>query len=253
MLSTLQVILPAAIIVLAGFIAGKRVLDSAGIKAVSDLVFFLFLPCLLFRSMATAKFDAGDATFLATYFGVTMVWFVAITLFSRQQWNESMTGAIVLGLTGVFSNTVQLGIPIQKLAFGEAGLKLQLSIIALHSLIIITAATVWIEVWRAKRAQTEQGLAKNILHVVKSSVIHPVILPILIGLTWSFSDWPLPTWLDQPLSFLASAAGPIMLVLMGAQLSKMQLVAHLRAAITFTLLKNFLHPLLVLAGCWAVG
>ena len=42
MLATLQVILPAAVIVIAGFVAGKRVLDTAGIKALSDLVFFLF-------------------------------------------------------------------------------------------------------------------------------------------------------------------------------------------------------------------
>ncbi len=253
MLSTLQVILPAAIIVAAGYIAGKRVMDASGIKALSDLVFFLFLPCLLFRSMATAKFDASDAALLATYFGATMVWFFAMALFCRHQWNESMPGAIVLGLTAVFSNTVQLGIPIQKLAYGDAGLKLQLSIIALHSLIIITTATIWLEVWKARQTPGERGLAKNILHVVKTSIIHPVILPIIVGLLWSFANWPLPTWFDQPLGFLASAAGPIMLVLMGAQLSKMQLVAHLRAAITFTVIKNFLHPLLVFAACWAVG
>jgi malonate transporter and related proteins len=252
-LQTLQVILPAAIIVAAGFIAGKRVMDSAGIKALSDLVFFLFLPCLLFRSMATAKFDASDATLIATYFGATLLWFFAVVLFCRRQWKESMPGAIVLGIAAVFSNTVQLGIPIQKLAFGEPGLKLQLSIIAMHSLIIITTATIWLEVWKAKQTPGERDLGKNILHVVKTSIIHPVILPIIAGLIWSFARLPLPQWADQPLGFLASAAGPIMLVLMGAQLSKMELSAHLRAAITFTIIKNFLHPLIVFAACWAMG
>jgi malonate transporter and related proteins len=252
-LTTLQVILPAAIIVIAGFIAGKRVLDSAGIKALSDLVFFLFLPCLLFRAMATSTFDTADVQLIATYFSVTVVWFVAIVLFSKNVWKEAVPGAVVLGVTGVFSNTVQLGVPIQKLAFGDAGLKLQLSIIALHSLIIITMATVWIEVWRAKREMTTESLGKTILHVVKQSVIHPVILPILVGLSWNFAGFTLPQWFDQPLSFLASAAGPIMLVLMGAQLSKMALKENLRAAFAFTLIKNFLHPLLVFAACYAVG
>ena len=37
MLSTVSVILPAAIIVGAGFIVGKRVLDPKGIKALSDI------------------------------------------------------------------------------------------------------------------------------------------------------------------------------------------------------------------------
>jgi malonate transporter and related proteins len=252
-LTTLQVILPAAIIVIAGFIAGKRVMDSAGIKALSDLVFFLFLPCLLFRAMATSKFDLSDFQLLATYFAATMLWFVAIVLFSKNVWKEALPGAVVLGVTGVFSNTVQLGVPIQKLAFGEPGLKLQLSIIAMHSLIIITTATIWIEVWRAKRAMTTESLGKTMLYVVKQSVIHPVILPILVGLTWNFAGLPLPQWLDQPLSFLSNAAGPIMLVLMGAQLAKMELKANVRAAFTFMLIKNFLHPLIVFAACYAVG
>jgi malonate transporter and related proteins len=253
MLTTLQVILPAAIIVIAGYIAGKRVMDSAGIKALSDLVFFLFLPCLLFRAMATSTFDLSDFKLLATYFAATMIWFFAIALFSHNVWKEAIPGAIVLGVTGVFSNTVQLGVPIQKLAFGEPGLKLQLSIIALHSLIIITTATIWIEVWRAKRAMATESLGKTILHVVKQSIIHPVILPILVGLSWNFLNLPLPPWFDQPLSFLSNAAGPIMLVLMGAQLSKMALKENLRAAFTFTLIKNFMHPLIVFAACYAMG
>jgi malonate transporter and related proteins len=253
MLATLQVILPAAIIVAAGYIAGKRVLDSAGIKALSDLVFFLFLPCLLFRAMATSTFDLSDFKLIATYFAATMLWFFIVVLFSKNVWKEAIPGAVVLGVTAVFSNTVQLGVPIQKLAFGEAGLKLQLSIIALHSLIIITTATIWIEVWRAKRAVATESLGKTILYVVKQSVIHPVILPILVGLAWNFFNIPMPQWLDQPLGFLSSAAGPIMLVLMGAQLSKMELKANLKPAFTFMIIKNFMHPLIVFAACYAVG
>jgi malonate transporter and related proteins len=251
-LSTLQVILPAAIIVTAGYIVGKRVLDSAGIKALSDLVFFLFLPCLLFRSMATATFDASDIALVGTYFGATMLWFFSVVLFSRHRKGESIPGSVVLGITAVFSNTVQLGIPIQKLAYGDAGLKLQLSIIALHSLIIITTATIWLEVWKAQQTPGARGFGKNIAHVIKTSVIHPVILPIIGGLIWSFAQLPLPPWADQPLGFLASAAGPVMLVLMGAQLSKMQLSAHIRDAVTFAVFKNLAHPLIVFAACWAL-
>jgi malonate transporter and related proteins len=254
--ATLQVIMPAAIIVAAGYIVGKRVMDAAGIKALSDLVFFLFLPCLLFRAMATSTFRASDAAFIAVYFGATMLWFLCVVMFTRHQWKESMPGAVVLGITAVFSNTVQLGIPIQKLAYGEAGLKLQLSIIAVHALIIITTATIWIEVWKARqtaKSGTEMSIGRTIAHLVKSAVIHPVILPILIGLIWSFTKYPLPRWVDEPLSFLSSAAGPIMLVLMGAQLSKMVLRAHMRAAITFVIVKNIIHPLIVFVVCWAVG
>ncbi len=252
MLSTVSVVLPAAIIVIAGFIAGRRVLDATAIKALSDLCFLLFLPCLLFRSMATARFQGSDFALIAVYFGASLVWFFCVAVYTRHQSLQSTAGAIVIGLGAVFSNTVQLGIPIQKLAFGDAGLKLHLSIIALHSLVLLTTATVWLEVSRARQSSIKHSLGRNIFNVVKTSVLHPVILPILVGLLWAFAELPLPPWADQPLGFLASAAGPLMLVLMGAQLSTMKLAEHLRAAFAITVAKNCIHPLLIFALAWAV-
>ncbi len=251
MLATLSVILPAAIIVIAGYVAGRRVLDAAAVKALSDLVFMLFLPCLLFRSLASAHFDGSDATMLAVYFGVALLWFVAVVLLSKSRPDETTAGAVVLGLGSVFSNSVQLGIPIQKLAYGEAGLKLQLSIITIHSLILLTTATIWLEIARARQSTEARSLSNNVLHVVKTSIIHPVILPILAGLLWSFAQLPLPAWIDQPLGFLASAAGPIMLVLMGAQLSTMKLADHWQRGLALTIAKNLVHPALVFLAAWA--
>ena len=255
MFATVSVILPAAIIVGAGYYAGRRILDAAGIKALSELVFNLFLPCLLFRSMATSSFAGSDLTLLAAYFGASLAWFALVALYYRHRHGQTIDGAVVLGLGAVFSNTVQLGIPIQKLAFGDDGLKLHLSIIALHSLILLTAATIWVEVARARAdgAAKNAGLAKSLFHVIKASVIHPVILPIIIGLAWSFAGWPLPAWADQPLGFLASAAGPMMLVLMGAQLSNMKLSEHWSGALALTIAKNVLHPLLIFAVTWGLG
>ena len=253
MLSTLSVILPAAIIVIAGYVAGRRVLDAAGVKALSDLVFMLFLPCLLFRSLATARFDGSDAAMLGVYFGAALFWFVVVVLFSKNRPDETTAGAVVLGLGAVFSNSVQLGIPIQKLAYGEAGLKLHLSIIAIHSLILLTSATIWLEVARARESTESRSFSSNVLHVVKTSIIHPVILPILAGLLWSFAQLPLPGWIDQPLGFLASAAGPIMLVLMGAQLSTMKLTDHWQRGLALTIAKNLVHPALVFLAAWALG
>lgn len=253
MLAIISVILPAAIIVVAGFIAGKRVLDAAGVKALSDLVYFLFLPCLLFRSMATASFGGSDASLMVAYYSASLLWFFAVALFLKLRKAESTPAAIVVALGSVFSNTVQLGIPIIKLAFGDDGLKMLLSIIAMHTLVLLTVATVWLELSQAHAGEDAPPLRQTIGPVIKSAVLHPVILPIVGGLLWSIAALPLPAWIDQPLGFLASAAGPIMLVLMGAQLSTMRLAEHLRSAFTLTVLKNFAHPAIVALVSWAIG
>ncbi|HOB02387.1 AEC family transporter [Casimicrobium huifangae] len=253
MLAIISVILPAAIIVIAGYVAGKRVLDAAGVKALSDLVYFLFLPCLLFRSMATASFGGSDAKLLATYYGASLLWFFAVALFLKLRKSAATPAAIVFALGAVFSNTVQLGIPIIKLAFGDDGLKMHLSIIAMHTLVLLTVGTIWLELSQAHAGDDAPPLSETIGPVIKSAVLHPVILPIVAGLLWSAAALPLPGWIDQPLGFLASAAGPIMLVLMGAQLSTMRLAEHLRDAFTLSVLKNFAHPAIVALVSWAVG
>ena len=185
MLAIISVILPAAIIVIAGYVAGKRVLDAAGVKALSDLVYFLFLPCLLCRSMATASFGGSDAKLLATYYGASLLWFFAVALFLKLRKSAATPAAIVFALGAVFSNTVQLGIPIIKLAFGDDGLKMHLSIIAMHTLVLLTVGTIWLELSQAHAGDDAPPLSQTIGPVIKSAVLHPVILPIVAGLLWS--------------------------------------------------------------------
>ena len=189
MLAIISVILPAAIIVVAGFIAGKRVLDAAGVKALSDLVYFLFLPCLLFRSMATASFGGSDASLMVAYYSASLLWFFAVALFLKLRKAESTPAAIVVALGSVFSNTVQLGIPIIKLAFGDDGLKMLLSIIAMHTLVLLTVATVWLELSQAHAGEDAPPLRQTIGPVIKSAVLHPVILPIVGGLRYRKRDF----------------------------------------------------------------
>ncbi|MFO1342854.1 MAG: hypothetical protein U1F05_06980 [Burkholderiales bacterium] len=147
-----------------------------------------------------------------------------------------------------------MSIPIIKLAFGDDGLKMHLSIIAMHTLVLgLTVGTIWLELSQAHAGDDAPPLSETIGPVIKSAVPHPVIPPIVAGLLWSARSgfaparWITSRWVS------ASAAGPIMLVLMGAQLSTMRLAEHLRDAFTLSVLKNFAHPAIVALVSWAVG
>ena len=81
------------------------------------------------------------------------------------------------------------------------------------TLVLLTMATIWLELSQAHTGENAPPrFDRTIGPVIKSAVLHPVILPIVGGLLWSIAALPLPAWIDQPLGFLASAAGPIMLV-----------------------------------------
>jgi malonate transporter and related proteins len=84
-----------------------------------------------------------------------------------------------------------------------------------------------------------------VLAAVKSGIIHPVPLPILLGLLFAQAGLSLPDVLDKPLHLLGSAFGPVALVLVGVTLTQVQVGPHLRSALGISLLKNLALPALV--------
>src|SRR5690606_10855796 len=94
-------------------------------------------------------------------------------------------------------------------------------------------------------------LAAQVALVVRNSLIHPVVLPILAGLAFSAAGLKLPRPVDVPLGMLAGAAAPLCLVLLGASLAQFDLRRGLRGAASLTALKSFVHPLAAYAiGRW---
>jgi hypothetical protein len=100
---------------------------------------------------------------------------------------------------------------------------------------------------RAAGQGHQRHMALTVLAAVKSGVIHPVPLPILMGLLFAQTGLVLPEVVDKPLHLLGSAFGPVALVLVGVTLTQVQVGPYLRSALGISLLKNLVLPLLVAA------
>jgi len=248
-----EVIFPVVALIAIGFGAARfGRFSDLGIRALSDITFLIFMPALLFGALARADFGSLSPGAALAYYGAGLPLFAAVLVV--QCWRGRPLGnAVIQALCAVFSNTAMLGIPLVRLAFGEAGLAFLLTIIAFHALTFLTLGTLLIELGggsaAARGSAGRGGLAVRILQVVRSSLIHPVVLPILAGLAWSAAGLKLPRPIDVPLGMLAAAAAPLCLVLLGASLARFDLLAGLRGALALTALKSFVHPLLA----WTVG
>jgi predicted permease len=88
---------------------------------------------------------------------------------------------------------------------------------------------------------------------IRSAVLHPVPLPIIVGLLYVQTGWGLHPVIDKPLQLLGSAFGPIALVLVGITLSQTPEGKNLTASVRLSLIKTVLHPVLMLAVGWALG
>lgn len=238
-------LIPVVLLVALGYAAGRaRWLRAESAKDLSNLVFLVLTPALMFRTMGKVDVRQLDFKPLATYFAVAFILF-ALTLL----WKGFNRRAAVLALAATFSNTVMIGIALIGLAYGEAGLVILLTLVSLHALVLLTAGTVVLELAVAREASAGQqgtrAMLRTVLGAVRNAVIHPVPLPIIAGLLFAQTGWVIPDVVDRPLQWLGQAFGPLALLLVGVTLSGTAVGPHLRGALGITLAKNLLMPALV--------
>jgi predicted permease len=204
-------------------------------------------PALLFRTMSTVHVERLDFKPVVAYFTAVIGLFLVMLV-----WRRATQRATVLALAATFSNTVAIGIPLISLAYGEAGMVTLFTIISLHALILLTLATVALELAAARQsapaassAQLKASWHRPVLDALRNGVLHPVPLPILVGLLFAQTGWVMPDVLDRPLQLLGSAMGPMSLLLVGATLANARIGQHLRGAMGLSLLKNVALPALV--------
>ncbi|MCF8160405.1 MAG: AEC family transporter [Polaromonas sp.] len=247
-------LLPVVLLISIGFVAGRAGwVRAEAIKDLSNLVFMVLTPALLFRTMSTVHVEQLNFKPVAMYFVAALLLFGGMLL-----WQGANRRGAVLALAGTFSNTVMIGIPLVGLAYGQAGLVTLFTLISVHALVLLTLATIVLEMVAAReeRAAGQGGqrpMALTVLAAVKSGIIHPVPLPIMVGLLFAQTGLSLPEVVDKPLHLLGSAFGPVALVLVGVTLTQVQVGPHLRGALGLSLLKNLALPGLVAALGLSLG
>ena len=246
---------PVVLLIASGYLAGRwGWLAQGAVKDLTQLIFYLLTPALLFRTMSAVHVEQLDFAPVAAYFIAAVILFAGTLLsqgFSRR--------SAVLALAGTFSNTVMIGIALINLLFGSRGLVTLLTLVSVHALVLLTLATVVLEVAVRRDAalHSSTGVPTSMLRIVlqslRSSLLHPVPLPILLGLLYAQTGWGIPAVIDKPLALLGSALSPMALVLVGVSLAYTSVGSHWRGALALAGVKNLLHPLLVWLICLALG
>lgn len=244
---------PVFILIALGYLAGRRQwIRGTAIKDLSNLVFLLLIPALLFRTMSAVHVEALDLRPLAAYFLAALV-----LLGGAISWRGFNRRSVVMALGGVFSNLVMIGITVVQLAYGKQGLVTLLTVVSVHAIILLTVSTIALELAVASESRTQGMEAPHLLTTswlaFKNALIHPIPLPIISGLLFAQTGWTLPVVVDKPLMLLGSAFGPMALVLVGVTMASTPLKGYMRPALWITASKNLLLPLLVGISGWVFG
>jgi malonate transporter len=248
---------PVVLFIALGYLSGRQGwIRAQAVKDLSNLVFMVLAPALLFRTMAGVHVQELDFGPIAVYFGG-----VALVFGATLAWAGFSTLGAVRALGHTFSNNVMVGVPLVGLVFGQAGLVTLFTLISVHALILLTVATVVLELALARnqpggadgQAHVPPALWRMVLQALWSGLAHPVPLPIIAGLLYAQTGWPIPPLIDKPLQLLGQALGPLALLLVGVTLAFSTVGPHFRAALRIALVKNAALPLAVGTLGWALG
>ncbi|MET7242822.1 AEC family transporter [Methylobacterium sp. EM32] len=210
-----SVILPVfGLIAIGRLIIRLGVVDKGETKGLTSLIFWILLPSLLFLSMVGNR-SALRLDVIGVYFAVALPLFALSVLGGIAGLRMTIAQAAVFGLNAAFGNTVLLGIPIVGAIWGGPGLAILLSIIAAHSLLLLPAATVLVEL---DRGAQRQNLVRTVRDTVVGSLKNPIISAILAATAWNWTGLPVPEALRRILELLAQAAPTLALISLGASL-----------------------------------
>ena len=239
-------------------------------RVLSNAAFFIFIPALLFRT--TARIDVAGLPWatLTAFFAPVMA--VLLGVYAWQRWRLftvreveggrlsaiDATRPSVRAISATFGNTVQVGIPLSAALFGEKGLSIHIAIVSLHALGLLTVTTALVELdlarSRAALGQADSHLGVTLLSTARNTIIHPVVLPVLMGLLWNALGWPLPQVIDEVLITLSQAVVPLCLVLIGLSLAYNGVRGSVKGALSLCVLKLLVLPTVVLlVSHWGLG
>jgi predicted permease len=232
-------------------------------RVLGNLVFYLFVPALLFRT--TARLDLAHmpwATLVAFFVPLVGVLLFVYLSQRRAAARHGAAAPATRAITASFGNSLQVGVPFAAAVFGEAGLAIHIALVSLHALVLLTLLTALVELdlSRAAAAQGQaapgglRGLARTLAQTARNTVIHPVVLPVLAGMAWNLTGLGLHPIVDESLLNLGAAVVPMCLVLIGVTLAAYGVRGLWKGALGLSAVKLLLVPAVVLVVArWGFG
>ncbi len=234
-----------------GFFCTKiRLVNDAIGNGLSRYAFVIAIPMLLFNVMSNITHLPPPNWWIAiSFFGSCFIVFLIGRIVGSKYLKLNGEGQTIFGMAGVFSNNVQLGIPIAIALLGEKVLPSIAVIFSLNGFLMWTIATVAIEMSRNKSPSFKKTLIKGTISTLKN----PIVVGILAGTAWGLTGWNLPPPVQKTATLLGDSASTVALFSVGVGLAKYKFSSSINFTVYITALKLFVQPLVVLLLCHLIG
>lgn len=182
-------------------------------SVLTRIVFYLFGPALIFRSIYTSTISLENVLSIGGYvILIQLIMFAISRIVGRvRRWDSDTqaSGSLML----LFANCGNYGLPVMLFAFGEQGFAFAIIYVLISSMMQVTFG-ISVASWR-KGASWRQGL----LQVFRVPYMYAFLLAVILRST----SVELPVSIFRAVDMLAQAAIPGQLVVLGIQLSRVKM------------------------------
>ncbi len=234
-------LLPILLIATAGYLLGKTLtVDS---RTIGRIVFYIFSPLLVFNLMVTSQLKLKEAITTVGYTTLFIVMMGCLAFLFGKIFQLGRPQLLAVIITVAFGNTGNYGLPLVKFAFGDEAL-------AVASIFYVTTTILFNTAGVILASLGHSDLKSAILGVFKLPIVYGVALALLVKAT----GFQIPIPLARTIEIAASGAVPLMIVLLGLELTKIEWSHSFRAMGIGVFTKLALGPLvgLLLAGLFGL-
>jgi len=234
-------ILPILLLGGAGFALGKLLHIDA--RSLGRVVFYVFSPVLIFDLLLQNQLKMSEAIgvislTLCVVFMMGIFTFALGTLFKLER-----PALISILITTMFANTGNYGLPLVSFAFGEQAL-------SYAGIYFVTTTFLFYTVGVLIASLGHMNFKEAILGLLKIPTMYAVLLAVVIN-AWRIQ---IPGPVDRAIELAAGGTIPLMLILLGVELTRVQLSGSLRAMQLSVVLRLLVAPMLalVLTGLFGI-
>ena len=224
----------------------KALVTDEFVRIAANLVYRVFMPILLFRSVSQIDLDQHLDITLVGYF--TLASFLIILL----GWGLSKVTGVndkdqAVYIQGIFrGNHGVIGLALCLSLYGDEGLQLA-GLMAGVATILNNSLSIAIFSLFSNRFEA------SIKNVLVDIVTNPMIMGVCLGLAFAYFHWTLPLWMGKTADLVGSTSLPLALLGVGASLSLASIKDSSLVTLNASLTKLLIVPLVFTALGYVVG
>lgn len=236
-------VLPFFGMILIGYVAARITRQpETALGWFNTFIIYIALPALFFKLLAdTPVAELTRWDFIAANVGATFLIFLLVLVIARFWRRANLADATVQGLAGAYGNIGYMGPGLAILAFGERAAVPVALIFCFESVMHFTLAPSLIAMERGggeRRRDIVLGVARKV-------AFHPFIIATAVGVLAAWLQFRPPAPVARLIDYLAQAAAPCALFVMGVTLALRPLKRRPPELTYIVPIKLVLHPIVM--------